>query len=206
MSDNMYQDLTPRQKQILNYIYDYYRANGYPPSVREICAATGLKSTATVHAYLVQLEKKGYLSRNPQKPRAIDLMNRKMIDRDTVKVPLVGKVTAGQPILAQENIETTFILPKEMVPDTGAFMLSVKGDSMIEAGILDGDYVIVKSTDTAENGDIVVALIGDEATVKRFYKERDHIRLQPENRFMQPIIVRDLKILGKVVGLFRKIK
>ncbi len=206
MSDNMYHDLTPRQKQILNYIYDYYRANGYPPSVREICAATGLKSTATVHAYLVQLEKKGYLSRNPQKPRAIDLMNRKMIDRDTVKVPLVGKVTAGQPILAQENIETTFILPKEMVPDTGAFMLSVKGDSMIEAGILDGDYVIVKSTDTAENGDIVVALIGDEATVKRFYKERDHIRLQPENRFMQPIIVRDLKILGKVVGLFRKIK
>ncbi|WP_422448918.1 transcriptional repressor LexA [Thermoanaerobacterium sp. DL9XJH110] len=202
----MYHDLTPRQKQILNYIYDYYRANGYPPSVREICAATGLKSTATVHAYLVQLEKKGYLSRNPQKPRAIDLMNRKMIDRDTVKVPLVGKVTAGQPILAQENIETTFILPKEMVPDTGAFMLSVKGDSMIEAGILDGDYVIVKSTDTAENGDIVVALIGDEATVKRFYKERDHIRLQPENRFMQPIIVRDLKILGKVVGLFRKIK
>jgi repressor LexA len=206
MSDNMYQDLTPRQKQILNYIYDYYRANGYPPSVREICAATGLKSTATVHAYLVQLEKKGYLNRNPQKPRAIDLMNRKMIDRDTVKVPLVGKVTAGQPILAQENIETTFILPKEMVPDAGAFMLSVKGDSMIEAGILDGDYVIVKSTDTAENGDIVVALIGDEATVKRFYKERDHIRLQPENRFMQPIIVRDLKILGKVVGLFRKIK
>lgn len=206
MSDNMYQDLTPRQKQILNYIYDYYRANGYPPSVREICAATGLKSTATVHAYLVQLEKKGYLNRNPQKPRAIDLMNRKMIDRDTVKVPLVGKVTAGQPILAQENIETTFILPKEMVPDAEAFMLSVKGDSMIEAGILDGDYVIVKSTDTAENGDIVVALIGDEATVKRFYKERDHIRLQPENRFMQPIIVRDLKILGKVVGLFRKIK
>lgn len=202
----MYEDLTPRQKQILDYIYSFTSAHGYPPSVREICAATNLKSTATVHGYLVQLEKKGYLNRDPQKPRAIGMLNRNSVDRDTVKVPLVGKVTAGQPILAQENIETVFNLPKEIVPDADIFMLSVKGNSMIDAGILDGDYVIVRSTDSAENGDIVVALIGDEATIKRFYKEFDHFRLQPENRFMEPIIVDDLKILGKVVGLFRKIK
>jgi len=202
----MYKDLTPRQKQILDYIYSFTSAHGYPPSVREICVAVNLKSTATVHGYLVQLEKKGYFSRDPQKPRAIGMLNRNYIDPDAVKVPLVGRVTAGQPILAEENIEKVYNLPKEMVPDAGVFMLSVRGESMIEAGILDGDYVIVRSADTAENGDIVVALIGDEATIKRFYKESGHFRLQPENRFMEPIIVDDLKILGKVVGLFRKIK
>lgn len=202
----MYEDLTPRQRQILDYIYNFADTHGYPPSVREICAATNLKSTATVHGYLVQLEKKGYLNRDPQKPRAIEVLNRRWHERDSIRIPLVGKVTAGQPILAEENIETTFTIPKEIVPDTSTFILSVKGDSMIEAGILDGDYVIVESSDTAENGDIVVALIGDEATVKRFYKESDHFRLQPENRFMEPIIVKELKILGRVVGLFRKIK
>ena len=171
--------------------------------MREICAATNLKSTATVHGYLVQLEKKGYIKRDPQKPRAIEIMN-VIANKDLIDVPLIGKVTAGEPILAQENIESVFPLPKEMLPDAEVFMLSVKGDSMINAGIFSGDYVLVQSTNTAENGDIVVALLDDEATIKRFYKETDYIRLQPENPSMAPIIVKDLKILGKVVGLFRR--
>jgi len=200
----MYEDLTVRQKQILDYIHDFFREKGYPPSVREICAATNLKSTATVHGYLQQLEKKGYIKRDPQKPRAIEIMNM-MANKDLVNVPLIGKVTAGEPILAQENIEDVFPLPKEMLPDAEVFMLSVKGDSMINAGIFNGDYVLVKATNTAENGDIVVALIEDEATIKRFYKETDYVRLQPENPSMAPIIVKDLKILGKVVGLFRRL-
>ncbi|MCG0276264.1 MAG: transcriptional repressor LexA [Thermosediminibacteraceae bacterium] len=200
----MYENLTPRQKQILDYIYDFVKKRGYPPSVREICAATNLKSTATVHSYLVQLEKKGYISRDPQKPRAIIVADKSPFGQDLVSVPLVGKVTAGQPILAEENIQGVFSLPKEMVPESEVFMLKVQGNSMIEAGIFDGDYVIVKVSNTAENGDIVVALLGDEATVKRFFKERDHVRLQPENRYMEPIIVKDVKILGKVIGLFRK--
>ncbi|TYP48692.1 transcriptional repressor LexA [Thermosediminibacter litoriperuensis] len=201
----MYENLTPRQKQILDYIYDFLNKRGYPPSVREICSATNLKSTATVHSYLIQLEKKGYISRDPQKPRAIVVMDKRTIGKDIVPVPLVGRVTAGQPILAEENIQGVFSLPKEMVPDSEVFMLKVQGDSMIDAGIYDGDYVIVKVTSTAENGDIVVALLGDEATVKRFFKEKDHIRLQPENRYMEPILVKDVKILGKVIGLFRKL-
>jgi len=201
----MYEDLTPRQRQILDFIYSYCKDRGYPPSVREICAATNLKSTATVHGYLVQLEKKGYLIRDPQKPRAIEIVDKNFFNKNTVQVPLVGRVTAGQPILAQENIENTFSLPKEMVPDAEVFMLSVKGDSMIDAGILNGDYILVQSKNTAENGDIVVALLGEEATIKRFYKESGYFRLQPENAFMEPIIVKDLKILGKVVGLFRKL-
>jgi len=180
-----------------------FSERGYPPSVREICAATNLKSTATVHGYLVQLEKKGYIKRDPQKPRAIEIMN-VIANKDLIDVPLIGKVTAGEPILAQENIESVFPLPKEMLPDAEVFMLSVKGDSMINAGIFSGDYVLVQSTNTAENGDIVVALLDDEATIKRFYKETDYIRLQPENPSMAPIIVKDLKILGKVVGLFRR--
>jgi repressor LexA len=200
----MYEDLTPRQKQILDYIYDFIKLNGFPPSVREICAATNLKSTATVHGYLVQLEKKGYLNRNPQKPRALEVLGRAKLYQEMVSVPLIGKVTAGQPILATQNVENVFHLPKDMVPDEDVFMLSVKGESMIEAGIFDGDYVFVKTQDNAENGDIVVALIGDEATIKRFYNAGDHFRLQPENRFMEPIIVKELKILGKVVGLFRR--
>ena len=199
----MYADLTARQKQILDYIQNYFREKGYPPSVREICAATNLRSTATVHSYLVQLEEKGYIKRDPQKPRAIEIINMSG-SRHVVDVPLVGKVTAGEPILAQENIENVFSLPKEMLPDAEVFMLSVKGDSMINAGIFSGDYVLVQSTNTAENGDIVVALLEDEATIKRFYKENDCIRLQPENPSMAPIIVQDLKILGKVVGLFRR--
>jgi len=199
----MYEDLTARQKQILDYIHNFFRERGYPPSVREICAATNLKSTATVHGYLVQLEKKGYIKRDPQKPRAIEIMN-VIANKDLIDVPLIGKVTAGEPILAQENIESVFSLPKEMLPDAEVFMLSVKGDSMINAGIFSGDYVLVQSTNTAENGDIVVALLDDEATIKRFYKETDYIRLQPENPSMAPIIVKDLKILGKVVGLFRR--
>ena len=202
----MYENLTHRQKQILDYIHNYFKTKGYPPSVREICVATNLKSTATVHSYLVQLEEKGYIKRDPQKPRAIEIMDTGIvIDKDVVQIPLVGKVTAGEPILAQENIENVFAFPKEMLPDANIFMLAVKGDSMIEAGILNGDYVMVQSTNTAKNGDIVVALLEeDEATIKRFYKESDHIRLQPENPFMEPIIVKDLKILGKVVGLYRK--
>ncbi|NLZ54275.1 MAG: transcriptional repressor LexA [Thermoanaerobacteraceae bacterium] len=199
----MYEDLTARQKQILDHIHNFFREKGYPPSVREICRATNLKSTATVHGYLVQLEKKGYIKRDPQKPRAIEIMNMG-VSRNLVDVPLVGKVTAGEPVLAQENIESIFPLPKEMLPDAEVFMLSVKGDSMINAGIFNGDYVLVQSTNTAENGDIVVALLEDEATVKRFYKESNYIRLQPENPLMEPIIVNDLKILGKVVGLFRR--
>ncbi|AEE91475.1 LexA repressor [Tepidanaerobacter acetatoxydans Re1] len=201
----MYENLTHRQKQILDYIHNYFKTKGYPPSVREICVATNLKSTATVHSYLVQLEEKGYIKRDPQKPRAIEIMDTGIvIDKDVIQIPLVGKVTAGEPILAQENIENVFAFPKEMLPDANIFMLAVKGDSMIEAGILNGDYVMVQSTNTAKNGDIVVALLEDEATIKRFYKETDHIRLQPENRFMEPIIVKDLKILGKVVGLYRR--
>ncbi|HHY05304.1 MAG TPA: transcriptional repressor LexA [Thermoanaerobacterales bacterium] len=200
----MYEDLTPRQKQILDFIECYITENGYPPSVREIGAATKLKSTSTVHAYLTQLEKKGYLNRNPQTPRAIEVVNRTKSKKGTVEVPLVGKVTAGEPILAQQNIENIVLLPREMVPDSDVFMLSVKGDSMIEAGILDGDYVIVQVCSTAENGDIVVALIGDEATIKRFYKEKSYFRLQPENKFMEPIMVKELNILGKVVGLLRR--
>lgn len=200
----MYKDLTPRQKQILDYIYDFVMTKGYPPSVREICAATNLRSTATVHGYLVQLEKKGYLSRDPQKPRAIDVIDKKIFNNQLVEVPLVGNVTAGQPILAEENIEEIYSLSKELIHDSNVFMLKVQGDSMINAGILNGDYVFVKVTNTAENGDIVVALIEDKATVKRFYKEEGFVRLQPENPHMQPIIVKDVKILGKVIGLFRR--
>lgn len=201
----MFNDLNPRQKQILTYIHNFLRKKGYPPSVREICRATGLRSTATVHSHLVQLEKKGYINRDPQKPRAIEITDKKIFSQGTVRVPLIGRVTAGQPILALENIEETYLFPKDMLPDANLFMLSVIGDSMVEAGIFDGDYVIVKATNTAENGDIVVALIdNNEATIKRFYKEKDYIRLQPENRFMEPIIVKDANILGQVVGLYRK--
>ncbi|MFO7151753.1 MAG: transcriptional repressor LexA [Bacillota bacterium] len=201
----MEKNLSPRQQQILDFIRDFLKKRGYPPSVREICAATNLKSTATVHSYLVQLEKKGYITRDPQKPRSIIVSDNKyLFNSGYVPVPIVGRVTAGQPILAEENIQGVFPLPKEMVPESELFMLRVQGNSMIEAGIFDGDYVVVKSTSSAENGDIIVALLGDEATVKRFFKEKDRIRLQPENRFMDPIIVKDVKVLGKVIGLFRR--
>ena len=197
-------DLTYRQKQILDYLHNQLKTEGYPPSVREICIATNLSSTATVHGHLVQLEKKGYIKRNPKKPRAIEIIDATIFNKNIIKVPIIGKVTAGQPILAQENIENVLSIPKEIAPDSDVFILQVEGDSMINAGILNGDYVLVRSTNTAKNGDIVVALLEDEATIKRFFKESGYFRLQPENPFMKPIIVKDLKILGKIIGLYRK--
>jgi repressor LexA len=178
---------------------------GYPPAVREICEAVHLKSTSSVHSHLESLEKNGYIRRDPTKPRAIEILddNFGIARRDMVQVPIIGTVAAGQPILAQENIEDYFPVPAGILPNAETFMLRVKGESMIEAGIFDGDQVIVEQTPVAHNGDIVVALIEDSATVKRFYKENGHYRLQPENQTMDPIIVSEVQILGKVIGLFR---
>lgn len=204
-----------KQQQILQFVNDQVETKGYPPSVREICSAVGFKSTSTVHAYLEKLEKNGLIQKDPTKPRALKVMGKlknntsRNVDsiysrREMVDIPIVGKVTAGQPILAVENIEDSFPLPVEFVQNATAFMLKVQGDSMIEAGIFDKDLVLVKQQSTANNGEIVVALIGDEATVKTFYKEKDHVRLQPENSFLEPILVREnLSILGKVIGVFR---
>jgi len=199
--------LTSRQRQILDFIKEEIRERGYPPSVREIGVAVGLSSSSTVHGHLARLEEKGYIRRDPTKPRAIEILDENFYNlrHRTVNVPLVGRVTAGLPILAVENIEEYFPLPQDLVRDDEVFMLTVQGESMIEAGILNGDYVIVRQQTNAANGEIVVALIDDEATVKRFFKEKDHIRLQPENQHMEPIIVKDVKILGKVIGLYRKI-
>ncbi|NLG80834.1 MAG: transcriptional repressor LexA [Firmicutes bacterium] len=199
--------ISHRQQQILDFITKQTELHGYPPSVREIGQAVGLKSTSTVHGHLSQLEKKGYIRRDPTKPRAIEVLptSGSMRRGAAYAVPVVGRVTAGQPILAVQNIEDYFPLPKDFGEQGSLFMLKVRGDSMIEAGILNDDLVIVRQQDTADNGDIVVALIDDEATVKRFFKEAGRIRLQPENRFMDPIIVRDVAILGKVVGLVRRI-
>ena len=206
-------DISPKQLQILEYLKKEVREKGYPPSVREICEATGLKSTSTVHGHLSRLEKKGYIRRDPTKPRAIEILDgtpdefeNYQSDQEIIDVPVIGTITAGTPILAVENIEDTFPLPASYA--TGGktlFMLKVKGESMIEAGIFDKDLVLVRQQPSADNGDIVVALIDDDyATVKTFYKENGHIRLQPENSSMSPIIVNDCSILGKVVGLFRK--
>ena len=199
--------LTNRQRQILDFIKKEIRERGYPPSVREIGESVGLSSSSTVHGHLARLEEKGWIRRDPTKPRAIEILDESFYNlrHRTVIVPLVGRVTAGLPILAVENIEEYFPLPQELVSDEEVFMLTVQGESMIEAGILNGDYVIVKQQDSASNGEIIVALIDDEATVKRFFKEKDHIRLQPEDQFMKPIVVPDVKILGKVIGLYRKI-
>jgi repressor LexA len=199
--------LSSRQKQILSYIKDTLRAKGYPPSVREIGEAVGLSSSSTVHSHLAKLEEFGFIRRDPTKPRAIDVLDETpWRQKAMTPVPLVGRVTAGQPILAVENIEETYSLPTELVGSDSVFMLAVQGDSMINAGILDGDYVLVRDQDTARNGEIVVAMVGDdEATVKRFFRERDHIRLQPENDLLEPIRSREVSILGKVVGVFRKI-
>jgi len=202
--------MSNRQQAILEFIKTQVREKGYPPSVREIGEAVGLASSSTVHGHLDRLGKKGLIRRDPTKPRAIEILD----DSDSTPpreltspvrhVPLVGKVTAGQPITATENIEEYFPLPAHMVGDQPVFMLSVSGDSMIEAGIHDGDYVIVRQQQTANNGDIVVAMTEDnEATVKTFYKERDHIRLQPENSAMEPIRLKNVTILGKVIGLIR---
>jgi len=200
--------MSQRQQAILDFIKASVRERGYPPSVREIGEAVGLASSSTVHGHLDRLEKKGLIRRDPTKPRAIEILDddsRANFALSVRQVPLVGKVTAGEPITATENIEDYFSLPVHLVGDQEVFMLSVQGDSMIEAGIFDGDYVIVRQQPTAANGDIVVAMTEDgEATVKTFYKEKDHIRLQPENSSMEPIRLKDVTILGKVIGLIRR--
>ena len=191
------------QQKILDFIRSEIETKGYPPSVREICAAVGLRSTSSVHMHLTQLEKKGLIRRDATKPRAMELLDSPLSKARTV--PLVGKVTAGQPILAIENIEDQLIIPNDLAAmDTELFALRVQGESMIEAGILDGDIVIVHSQERAENGDIIVALIGDEATLKRIYYENGHVRLQPENHTMAPIIVPRAEVRGKVVALVRR--
>ncbi|OPJ57164.1 transcriptional repressor LexA [Alkalithermobacter paradoxus] len=204
----MYAGLNKKQIEILNFIRNELARVGYPPSVREICAAVDLKSTSTVHSHLNKLEEKGYIRKDPTKPRAIEVLGSDddnfFHKKEICNIPIVGSVTAGSPILAVENIEDIIPLPTTFVKGTENFILKVKGDSMIDAGILDGDYIIVKQQSTANNGDIVVALLNDdESTVKRFYKEDDVIRLQPENSFMDPIYVKEVKILGVVYGLFR---
>lgn len=202
----MYEDLSSRQIAILNYIQKTTREKGYPPSVREIGKAVGLSSSSTVHGHLAQLEAKGYIRRDPTKPRAIEILETDGFadNQPVVHVPLLGKITAGNPILATQHIEQVFPLPFDLVRNQDVFMLSVMGDSMINAGIYDGDYVIVKQQPTADNGDIVAALLDDEATVKRFFKEKDYIRLQPENPDYSPILTREVIILGKVIGLYRR--
>ena len=202
-------NMSAKQKEIYDYIKEELYNRGYPPSVREICAAVNLKSTSTVHGHLSKLEDKGYIKRDPTKPRAIEIMDRDNLylgKKELVNVPIVGQVTAGEPILAVENIEDTFPLPIHFINNKECFMLSIKGTSMIEAGILDGDYVVVERRNTANDGDIVVALLNnEEATVKRFYKEKDRIRLQPENLTMEPIYSKNVSILGKVTGVIRKL-
>lgn len=201
--------LSERQQAILNYIQKEVYEKGYPPSVREIGEAVGLASSSTVHGHLNRLEKKGYIRRDPTKPRAIEILdqNSNLHKKDTVMVPLIGKVTAGEPITAVENIEDYFPLPARIAgEDQTTFLLSVQGDSMVNAGIMDGDYVVVRQQHTADNGEIVVAMTGEgEATVKRFFKEGDHIRLQPENDRLQPLRLPQVTILGKVVSLIREI-
>ncbi len=210
------EELNKREKAILKFIEKQIMKDGYPPSVREIGQAVDLKSTATVHGYLERLEKKGYIKKKDKKGRTLRLLKGSTgetkttsskdfyTQRELVDVPVVGKITAGMPILAVENVTDTFPIPIDFVGNSDCFMLTVRGESMIEAGILDGDYILVKKQNTANNGEIVVALIEDEATVKTFYKEKDHIRLQPENSTMDPIIVPTCEILGKVGGVFRK--
>jgi len=197
--------LTPKQAEILAIIKDNLRKKGYPPSVREIGQAVGLSSSSTVHGYLRKLEKMGYLRRDPAKPRAIEVLDQHEQKVECVNVPVLGKVAAGEPLLAVENVEDLFPLPTHFTGNGEFFMLKVKGESMIEAGILDGDLVIVRQQHDADNGDIVVALIEDEATVKRLYKEKDRVRLQPENSLMEPIYTDNLQVLGKVIGLIRRI-
>jgi repressor LexA len=201
-------DLTKRQQEIFEFIKTYSAKYGYPPTVRDIGKAVGLASSSTVHAHLANLEKVGLLRRDPSKPRAIELLDRAV---DSVKnlvapadgLPLVGSVAAGQPILAEENIEDHIVVPSEAGGDHGEFLLTVRGESMVNAGMLDGDIVVVHNQETARDGEIIVALVGEEATVKRFFREDDHIRLQPENDHMEPIRTREVQIVGKVVGLLR---
>lgn len=200
--------ITDKQKEILEYIKDTILAKGYPPAVREICEAVHLKSTSSVHSHLETLEKNGYIRRDPTKPRTIEILDDDfaLTRREMVNVPVIGTVAAGMPILAEENIEDYMPIPVEMLPNKEVFMLKVKGESMIEAGIYNNDRVIVARQPDANNGDMVVALVDDSATVKTFYKENGHFRLQPENSSMDPIIVDDVQILGKVIGLFRMMR
>ncbi|MBE3520331.1 MAG: transcriptional repressor LexA [Firmicutes bacterium] len=197
--------LTKHQEKALRIIQSSIQQRGYPPSVRELCDLLGLKSTATVHTYLRTLERKGYIKRTPFRSRALEVVEKADTGSDAVMVPIVGRVRAGVPILAIENIEDIVPLPKSFVRSERAFLLKVEGDSMVEAGIQDGDYVLVRQQDTAEDGDIVVALLEDEATVKVFYRDRDAVRLEPRNPNFEPIVAKDVKILGKVIGLYRSI-
>lgn len=201
-----YGKITTKQQEILEYIKHEIINRGFPPAVREICEAVNLKSTSSVHSHLETLEKNGYIRRDPTKPRAIEIVddNFNMVRREMVNVPVVGRVAAGEPLLAIENIESYFPIPAEFMPNVQTFILNVQGESMINAGILDGDKVIVEQCSSAKNGDMVVALVDDSATVKTFYKENGYYRLQPENDYMDPIIVNgELQILGKVIGVFR---
>ena len=200
-----YGKITSKQKEILEFMKNEILSKGYPPAVREICEAVNLKSTSSVHSHLETLEKNGYIRRDPAKPRAIEIVddNFNFARREIVNVPIVGTVTAGQPILAVENIESYFPIPMDYMPNQETFMLKVKGESMINAGISDGDTILVQKQSHAKNGDFVVALIEDYVPVNTFYKENDYYRLQPENDYMDPIIVPEVEILGKVIGLFR---
>ena len=197
--------ISKKQLEILEYIKSEILRIGYPPAVREICEAVNLRSTSSVHAHLETLEKNGYIRRDPTKPRAIEIIDDtfNLTRREMVNVPMVGQVAAGEPILAEQNISNYFPIPMEFMPNNDTFMLTVKGESMINVGIYDGDYVLVEQCNTARNGDMVVALVEDSATVKTFYKEDGYYRLQPENDSMDPIIVFDCQILGKVIGVFR---
>lgn len=200
-----YGKISPKQQEILDYIKEVILKKGYPPTVREICETVHLKSTSSVHSHLETLEKNGYIHRDPTKPRAIEIRDDsfQVVRTEMISLPIIGSVAAGQPILAEENIDDYFPVPADVVPKGDSFILNVKGNSMVNAGIFDGDRVFVNVCSTAENGDIVVALIDDSATVKTFYKEEGHIRLQPQNDTMSPIIVDDCQILGKVFGVFR---
>jgi repressor LexA len=203
-------ELTKRQREVLEFVRAEVHRRGFPPSVREIGQAVGLSSSSTVHSHLAALEEKGFIRRDPSKPRALEVLDYRDTERgvdtdDVLAIPLVGTVAAGAPILAAENIEETIPLPAGIVGDAATFVLRVKGDSMIDAGILDGDHCVVRQQETAENGDIVVALLEDEATVKRFFREPDRIRLQPENESLEPIYTKDVAILGKVTAVFRRL-
>ena len=203
-----YGKITAKQQEILEYIKEEILKRGYPPAVREICEAVNLKSTSSVHSHLETLEKNGYIRRDPTKPRAIEICDDsfQMVRTEMISLPIIGNVAAGQPIFAEENIESYFPVPADVVPKGEAFILNVRGDSMINAGIFNGDQVFVHACNTARNGDMVVALVEDSATVKTFYKENGYIRLQPENDNMDPIIVNDCQILGTVFGIFRVLK
>ena len=200
--------ISKKQQEILEYIKNQILQRGFPPAVREICEAVNLKSTSSVHSHLETLEKNGYIRRDPTKPRAIEILDDtfNLTRREMVNVPIIGQVAAGQPILAEQTIEDSFPIPADRMPYKQTFLLKVKGESMINAGILDGDYVLVEQDSTASNGDMVVALVEDSATVKTFYKEEGVFRLQPENDFMDPIIVKEVSILGKVIAVMRFFK